>query len=189
MNSSLRSLSFIVPLILMVPTASIRWRADRQGLKVELEQPDGHLLECIKGGLEVRYRLELKVCRQRSSWFDKCGETQLLTRSVQYDPISENYTLTTDFINDAMPPTVQLETDADKAEREMQEFSISGSSEIRPEDVELIQQNNIYVGVRVRGYCQRDDQSLVAQIPYYLTFGIFRFAGFDTGWVDYQLTE
>ncbi len=177
----------MVPALLLVPSTIVRWLPDRSGFHISLEEQDKHILQCIQTGLEVRTRMEFKLCRRRSGWFDRCGDNQLLTRSVHYDPVTENYRIVTDLLNDSAPPATLLETDVDKAQKLMQDFTIPAETVLDPEMVQP--GKTIYIGVRIRGYCERDEKSLFVQIPYYLTFGMFRFAGFDTGWVDYELTE
>lgn len=189
----MRHYSFLVPVflaaIIMTPTAAVRWKPDRKSLAVVFDHGDPAIEECIQSGLEVRYRIELKICHHRQGWFDGCMENQLITRTVQFDPIGENYKITTDLINDSAPPSSIIETDPDVAAEVLQNYIIEDFA--RPYQQSIIKKPDrvYYLSMRARGFCQQDEQSLIAQIPYYLTLGIFRFSGFDTGWVDYQLTQ
>jgi hypothetical protein len=176
--------SFLLPIFLLAPTTTVIWRADGQGLKVMLELSDAHIQECLNGGLEVRHRLELRLCRRRASWWDDCEDAQSIIRSVTYNPISESYNITSDQMNDEVAPVTSIATDADQATKLTQEFSFN-----TPKGFVRDRQESHYVSVRARAVCQQDAKSLVAQIPYYLTFGIFRFAGVDSGWIDYDLSE
>lgn len=172
---------FLLPLIFLTPTLSVDRMAETPGLLVKLDFQDEHVARCIESGLEVRYRLEYQVCRMRGSWFDACAEKKLVARSVQYDPVSESYRIKTDSLADVEPAIVTMEMDTDTALSKLSQF-------VLPDGRELTSQTQYsYLSVRVRGYCQREEQSLLTQIPYYLTLGIFRFTGFDTGWIDFNL--
>ena len=180
--------AFLLPLVLMVPSVALRWQSHGQGVRITVDQGDEHIAQCVQGGLEVRYRVEIKSCREHGGWFDRCGESSLITRTIMYDPVSESYQISTDIIDDSFPPSLVVETDADEAEKKLRDFSIASIAEIvRPDGADPDDLRH-FLKVRVRGYCQRDDQSWIAQIPYHLTLGFFQYAGFDTGWNSYELT-
>lgn len=180
--------AFILPILLLVPSVAVRWQQNGEGVRITVSQSDPHIAQCVAGGLEVRYRLEIKSCRQHGGWFDKCGEATLITRNILYDPVSESYQITTDVINDADPPVKLVETDSEQAEIKVRDFSIPSLQSVLPQAGES-SLTRPYLRLRIRGYCQRDDQSWISQIPYHLTFGLFQFAGFDTGWTSYELTD
>ena len=177
----------LFPIVLLSPTVIVKWAQDKQGFLVEFERQDTHVAECIQSGLEVRYRIEYKVCRRRQSWLDNCSSKSLVSRSVKYDPVSENYSIKTDSLADSLPATTVMETDADAAMARISEFNLDAQGDFQLPYLQSKAPENTYISVRSRGYCQREEQSLLTQIPYYLTLGIFRFSGFDTGWVDYNL--
>lgn len=177
-------LLLLLPVVLLAPTSTVQWLSDRSGFRITLDKQDDHIVQCMQSGLEVKHRVEFQTCRRRGSWFDHCDKPQLLSRSIQYDAVSENYRIVTDWLSDRSSPAITLETDIDKAQEYLQQFVVPASA--LPKSISA--DKRLYLSVRVRGYCQQDEKSLFTQIPYYLTFGMFRFAGFDTGWVDYELT-
>ena len=183
----MRLIAILVPIFLMAPELVARWQADQASIRFNLDQNDEHVAQCVQSGLEVKHRLEFRVCRKRGTWLDHCDSTEVMARSIKYDPVSESYSIITDIINDNVAPATVLVTDVEEAQRVMQEFAIP-SEFLKPEG-EAAAGKNHYVTFRIRGFCQQDEKSIFTQIPYYLTFGIFRFAGFDTGWVDYELTN
>jgi hypothetical protein len=177
----------LLPIVFLSPNVVVKWAQDRKGFSVEFEQKDEQVAECIQSGLEVRYRLEYRVCRRRQSWLDNCSDQQLISRSVQYDPVSESYSIKTDSLADSSPAATVMETDADLAMAKIMQFSINAQVDSLAPYLGALNSENHYISIRLRGYCQREEQSLLTQIPYYLTLGIFRFTGFDSGWVDYNL--
>jgi hypothetical protein len=177
----------LLPILLLSPTAIVKWAQDKQGFLVEFEQHDAHVAECIQSGLEVRYRIEYQICRRRKSWLDGCSDKNLISRSVQYDPVSESYSIKTDSLADSLPAATVMETDADLAMAKISEFYLDTQANSLVLYRESKTPENFYISLRARGYCQREEQSLLTKIPYYLTLGMFRFTGFDSGWIDYNL--
>ena len=56
--------AFLLPVVLLAPSVAVRWQQNGEGIRITVSQSDPHIAQCVEGGLEVRYRLEIKSCRQ-----------------------------------------------------------------------------------------------------------------------------
>jgi hypothetical protein len=177
----------VLATVLMAPLAAVRWAPERAALHFYLEDEDEQVRECIDGGLEVRYRLEYHICRRRTAWFDDCSPKMLTVRTVQLDPVSEHLSISTDRLADALPAEQALESDLEEGLRKARVFVLKSLSRDQLVSAQEAKDQNNYLSIRIRGFCEQNEDSLVNQIPYYLTFGMFRFTGFDSGWVDYRI--
>lgn len=45
----------------------------------------------------MRFRYEFALCRKRNFWFDDCNANRVAISSIEFDPISETYAVSSDF--------------------------------------------------------------------------------------------
>jgi hypothetical protein len=89
------------PLMFAFPDLRVNWSGGQlNAVRVVAEGKDEVMEQCVKSGLEVRYRYELRICKRRFLWADSCNDPKVEVHSLQYDPISESYRVMVDKIGD-----------------------------------------------------------------------------------------
>lgn len=181
-------LFIMIPVVMGAFSLDVRWAApSRDSLNVSVQGTDNYIYQCLDSGLELRYRFQLKLCRRRTGWVDGCEETRMVTHRVQYDPISQNYTIVYDTHGDEEGPSrivVGSSAEALEGLSSLRVIEIEGL----PRDAErIIDPKKSYVSVRVTAECRGEGTDIIAQIPYILSFGAFNPSVSDSGWVAFDL--
>lgn len=177
-----------LPVIFAVPEPQVNWSdAAHVALRIEVPAREEFAAECLKNGLELRYRFETRLCRRRVLWTDGCDDAQVRIQSVQYDPISEGYRVSFDLIGDKESPRIvhmQSETDALSAALAVPAVNLS---DIGYTSDRFAYEKGPYVGVRVTADCKGDYNETISQISSFLTLGLLELGSTDSGWVDFRL--
>lgn len=181
-------LLLVIPVVMGAFSLDVRWAApSRNSLNVSVQGADNFIYQCLDSGLELRYRFQLRLCRRRTGWLDGCDETRMVTHRVQYDPISQNYTIVYDTHGDEEGPNrivVNSATEALESLSSLRSIEIEG---LPREPERIIDPKKSYVSVRVTAECRGDGADILAQIPYILSFGAFNPSLSDSGWVAFDL--
>ena len=180
----------MLPVFLASPEVSASWTSQAlEHIQVEVSGEEEFIRPCLYGGLEVAYRYELQLCKNRTLWLDPCKESKLVIHSLKLDPISENYIVSKDLLRDDDPPLSRSIRDFREAIEELasiKQFPVqilsSGKQTVpkRPRD---------YIGLRVVAECRGEYNKNLARVASLLTFGITSSDEFDTGWVDFSLAK
>ncbi len=178
---------FLLHFVFAAPTLAVQWAHGGDSVNVNFSTDDDSLVQCMKSGLEVRYRYDIKVCARQSLWFDDCTERYREIRTLRYDPVGDSYELISDVYSDDKRPSTVFIASAEEAQRALTQIKDLRLAKVAPEVPDLLQERKVYLSLRARGFCQEDARSLTTQIPYYLTFGMLRFTGSDSGWMDFSL--
>ena len=183
--------NLIVMLMLAAqPQLLMNWSGQKhQGIKVSVQSSEIVMEPCIKSGLEVRYRFEMRLCKRGKVWIDRCGETRVEARSLQYDPISEMYTVSLDRWNDNADPRVEHYMKLSDAMRSTTIVQNMPLSFMDTRDFLQYGRDRAYVSVKVRSECRGEYSGTMERISHILSFGLIRVSGFDTGWTDFQLDQ
>lgn len=178
---------FLIPIILAAPELSSNWTSPtKEQLKVEVRGGERFIRPCLYGGLEVVYRYHIQLCQRKTLWFDDCGDPQLVIHNLELDPISENYIISKDLLRDEAPPISRSVSDLAEAIvelssiKELPVFVLRASSE---------PQTDQYVGVKVVADCRGEYNKNLARFASFITLGLTRSNEFDTGWVDFTLSN
>jgi Domain of unknown function (DUF4390) len=109
--------ALLLVILLLKPEFDLGWvtQGDTSRLRASLRGYNEELSSCISSGLSVRFRFEFELCRKRSFWFDDCKGNRVAVSSVEFDPISETYAITSDLLGDSEPPQVERVVDVPKA--------------------------------------------------------------------------
>src|SRR5262245_37250121 len=108
-------LSFFLILV-GFPDLSMHWEPSKPpALTVGLSDRDDVVDQCLKSGFKVSYRFEVRLCRKRRWWRDRCSDERTETRLLEYDPISESYRIVSDVHGDADEPSTSHESSLIKA--------------------------------------------------------------------------
>ncbi|MBX7137263.1 MAG: DUF4390 domain-containing protein [Oligoflexia bacterium] len=186
----LRYILFGLPLLFAVPDLKVRWEdVKQQAIHIEVSGQNEILEDCLKGGLEVRYRYELQLCRRRTGWFHACKERKVIMQSMQLDPIAQTYSVVKDRLGDDQPQenqTVDTRAEAVGAVSMVDRISLDFLSQHQPD---FATKGDTYVGVRAFGECRGEYSELMSKIGYFITFGMVKVSAFNTGWIDFNLTK
>ena len=176
------------PRPLAFPDPKVNWAEQDKSVNVEVAGREELLNRCIESGLEVRYRFDLKFCRRRSIWFDKCKSTITEIHSMQFDPISESYKVATDRHGDNDAPisfSVSSAAEALTDASSLQKFPVAVLLKGR----ELPDNGDNYIGVRVVADCKGGLDSSLLDLSYFLTLGLVKVDRFDSGWIAFRLSK
>ncbi|RIL03893.1 MAG: hypothetical protein DCC75_12810 [Proteobacteria bacterium] len=176
-------------IILLPPQVQLDWAdAKFDQLKVSVSNYDQAMQQCIKSGMELRNRFEMRWCKRRRFWLDNCADLRVEVRSLKFDPISESYRVITDRIGDELEPSsVSLDTPEEALKRisiieDLTLDFLSAGAQGR-------QQGRSYVGMRLLTDCRGEYNETLARISYFLSLGAIKSAGYDSGWIDFELGQ
>lgn len=175
---------------------SVNWSTANQfdAVRIAVSGEDANVSNCVKSGLELFYRFELMLCRKRSLWFDKCEHTQVYLQSMQFDPISEIYKVSLDFIGDKKPAAESSHTSFERALELIRSVSAialeSFGGDLAP-GIALSDEkrSRSYLSARVISACRGDYSETLERISYFVSLGLLRTSGFDSGWIDFRLDQ
>lgn len=174
--------------ILAIPELSLKWSdPSHRAVDIVVSDENRNVNECLDLGLTVRYRVELQLCRDLSGWFSSCREVQTVVRTLERDPISENYRFIEDTLGDESDPeqTSYLLRDAAITrlrlidQRSLQ--SLGGPRELQKGDQPL------FLQVRLLADCKGEYNRTLARISYFLTLGLVRIHEENTGTIPFKL--
>ena len=170
------------------PQLLMNWAGgNKDGVKIVASGTDESVVQCAKSGLEVRYRYEERLCRRRSTWFDSCASPRVDIRSLQFDPISEIYTVMSDRLDDVEAPRISKFTSLNEALQQTSTISYLPLSFLDRDGLGPQGAQNAYVSVRLRVQCRGSLNETLEKLSYFLTLGLIRSHGYDSGWMDFQL--
>lgn len=174
-------------IVFAYPVPIVNW-VNPSAIRVQAVGGEELLDRCIKSGIEVRYRYEMRYCRRRSGWFDDCRADRVEIRSIQYEPVNEGYQVIVDRLGDDQDPEkVAYPSLADAMqvvsviEDVPLEFLFRG--ELDPQ----VRTNKDYVGVRIISDCKESFGSRLLDISYLFTFGLVKINRYDSGWIAFKL--
>ncbi len=178
----------LLPLLFAAPEIKVDLAGSAaQQIDVRVTGKDGLLEDCVKSGLSFRYDFQVRICKRRPMWFDTCPEERVEKHALSYDPISGNYRLVIDrFGDDKQPFSKNFSSSAAAARR----FSLVRNLPllfVARGKTRYLHSNRSYLSVRVVSECRGEYNKTVAAISSFLTLGMYRVSGFDTGWVDFKL--
>lgn len=182
-------LLLIIPLFFIAPEVNVRWAPGGHALRIAVENYDRTLLEeCIKSGLEVRYRYYVRLCRERWYWLDRCGEERREVKSVQFDPISETYRVSFDRLHDGLPPRITSLDSLGEAFSSISEISELSLDNLNPQP-STADQGYSYAEVRTISECKGQYNESMERLSYVLSLGLVSTSGFDSGWITFRLDK
>lgn len=177
-----------LPVALAVPEVAVNWMSAGLGaIKVQVGGRDDLLGKCLKSGLAMEYKYQIRLCRRRAAWFDACAQRFREKRVLSFDPISGVYTLEADRFDDAEPPqTLRFDSleDARSALGRVEGLTLA---QLSGGEGGFAGSPRAYVRVRVQSDCRGDYNRTLARISSFVTLGLVRISGFDTGWTAFRL--
>jgi len=185
---------FLLALLLLVfapPQIQVNWveQTGRRSIAVAVQGLDEMTARCKRSGLEVRYRFEVRYCEEARFWADSCEDSRLILHSMQYDPISQTFRVAEDRLGDDVPPAVETVEEESQALRKLATIPKLELSFLFPEIEKSAPSPRGYVGVRLLTQCKGVNNETLERISYFLSLGMVRTSGFDSGWVSFKLNQ
>ncbi len=175
-----------ITLLFAPPTLTLNWNSsERTDLKVQVAGEDEFIQRCAKSGLTVRYRYLVRLCRDRSLWFDACSEERMIIKSMRYDPITESYHLTTDLIGDgedASTDTATALTEAFSYLNRLDRFPLSLVGAEPP-------YGGSYITVEMSAGCKSEYSETFAKLSSVLSLGMVTSGVIDSGRITFRLDQ
>ena len=162
----------------------VTW-ADKEHAHVNIlvTKHDQDMEECAQSGAEVFYRFEVQVCTRRKSWFDKCGQSTVITRALRFIPISDSYAVQSDILGDSLP--AEKHNYSSKQEALLDLSSVNGI----PAQVRSDETRKQFVNVRMKFTCKGQSSVLLDRLSAIITLGIVPTGVADTGWQEYFMGQ
>jgi hypothetical protein len=172
-----------------VPSPVVNWASqNHDSMEIQADGSEELLNRCIEGGIEVRYRYEMRYCTKGSFWFDQCEDSWVEIKSLQYDPVKETYLIQSDLLDDKETPEKGGFSTLAEAQKAL--------STIQHVNIEKIARGKLnkkterdYIGIRVLSECRGSVGNTLLDISYYLTFGLVKVSRFDSGWVAFYINK
>jgi hypothetical protein len=173
---------------LVVPQPSLRWTDhSRYELSLSLTGTDPYLAECLNSGLPLRYQYSVQLCERESAWFDSCGPQRELVKTAKYSPISEQYSIESEGVLGTTQSKEILTDIEEVTDHLMMLNGISLRSLLETTEEDLSVTQDTVLKVRVVSVCDGEVADLFTHPSYFLTMGMYRMSGFNSGWIDIPL--
>ena len=178
----------LLPFLLAVPDLRVDFSDPKlEDINVRVVGKDELLDKCLKSGYMLQYDFEVRLCRRRPLWLDSCPKQRLEKHKLSFDPISGIFTLDIDRFGDSRDPgslSFASIKDAYEGLSEVKNLSLQFLARDR---FPYLEEPERYISIRVTSECRGDFNKTLARISSFLTLGLVRVSGFDTGWLDFNL--
>jgi len=185
-------LNFIlaVPLLIALSGLEVNWTSDvDRKIVIRVHNDDDLVRGCIRSGLELRYNYQVQLCKRRAIWFDSCAEMKTIQKTAQFNPINESYRMSSHVRGEEVPPQVRVLDELESALSELSRISGLPLAAVSDGRNDLITSNRSYLSTRVLSECRGKYNRTLSNLGYYLTLGLLKVDGFDTGWHHFSLNE
>ncbi len=182
-------LKLIVVALVAAPELRLDWltQGDNSKFKASLQGYNEELQKCAAAGLALRFRYEFQICKDRKLWFDECNSAKRAMSSFEYDPISETYLITKDFLGDVDLPMTERVDKIDKAISKVssvEQVSLAWvAKKTKAEDVNVDPKG---LRGRVIVECRGNYSESVKRLSSVLSLGLIKTSEFDSGWVKFS---
>lgn len=168
------------------PEVHLEWNdVEKTNLALRLKGPDAELDSCLQSGADMLYRIELKRCRQYKLLWRECTEEVVETHNLKFDSINQTYNLKFDRFRDGAEPYTEIFKNRHAAIRALRGIK-SIPAEYMSFNKESKLADNEYILVRAYSRCSVRGSKTLNRLSNFLTLGLVRFYGFDTGWRQYN---
>lgn len=158
-------------------------------IQVQFPIEEQSITQCLRNGLQARYRVEVQLCKRRKSWFDGCESKRAAIQNITFDAIARQYRVERDVLGD--------ETDAEsKTFRERQDaLRYAGKTRAIPlqhlarGNESLLHNPRAYVSVNVEATCEGEYNETLSNLSYVLTLGLLDIRHEQSGWWNFPLTS
>jgi len=177
-----------IPLLIALSGLEVNWTSDpERDIVVRVHHDDPLVRQCIRSGLELRYNYQLQLCKKRAIWFDSCAEMKTIQKTAQFNPINGSYRMSSHVRGEEVPPEVRIVDEFDLALSELSKIARLPVSSLAGGRSDLKKSSRSYLSTRVLSECRGKYNRTLANLGYYLTLGLLKVDGFDTGWQHFSL--
>ncbi len=147
------------------------------------------IAECLDTGRLTKVRIEMRLCRKRSSWLDACTTERSELHAIDYDIITESYRVVSDLHGDGSEPVaVGVPTRAKAIDATVSIDKVDLAFLARG-DEELLRHENNYLQTRAIVVCKGSVNRLFAHLSQIVTLGIVNVKEEDSGWIDFPINQ
>ena len=174
--------------LLAMKDVQVNWLDERkQVLNIQMVGGDALAGTCLKSGLELEYRYSVQICKRRPLWLDSCTKSWERSQILSYDPITIKYRLLIDTFDDRAEAETQIFESRNRALAGLRQARGMPLTSLAEKAAELLSNRRTYLTVRVQSNCKGDYNETLAKLSSFLSLGFVQIAGFDTGWVDFNV--
>jgi hypothetical protein len=148
------------------------------------------LTRCLQNGLAVRARYTTQLCRRRPIWFGRCGDKVVRYHHLKREPLSGEYRLTTDRLDDLDQPQTSTIDSESEARRELAQFTINlYDLENGSNRHDWWQTERAELTVRQTLTCRGEGRGMFGWLTYALTLGQLDLAETDRGEIHFRVAD
>lgn len=182
----------LVPFLLAAPPVNVRWEtASEPSVALSVGTFDESMTKCLSSGFELRYSIQLQLCRRSPLWFDTCDDVRDRIHRLHYDPIADLYTIVLDTLKDGEEPqrmSVPTLREAIQGFNRVRRLPLQSLTRRKVDEI-LGAKRRPYISVRVKCECRGEKSRAIEAISMILSFGLMSLEHFDSGWVDFDLVR
>lgn len=179
----------LIALMLAPPEVRVNWirGEQRDALHVSVDGDQSVLKECAKSGLEARVRYEMRLCHRRRFWWDDCGPERREVKAAQFDAINEAFKVVVDRFGDGSGPATTTAPTIEEALLAITSIKSVPMASLKSSAENGEAARDAYVSLRVLSECRGEYSQTLQRISYFVSLGILRTNGFDSGWIAFEL--
>ncbi|MGA1192188.1 MAG: hypothetical protein ACO3XO_07905 [Bdellovibrionota bacterium] len=170
----------------------LEWvKPDQSVITVSSSLDEKDSLECAEAGLTLEHRFIFKFCERINRFGLSCLPHKRVIHNLTYDPVQEAFRVDKDRLGDeAEGVRISLLNIEDAIEEATRVKSLSMHYVGGDEAYARFQADPTgwRLGVRVRTTCRGQIPKFVADLSYYLSFGVVNLYGEDSGWEYFDLS-
>jgi hypothetical protein len=177
-------------LIFAFSLVEVRWTTPAQNA-IQVAVPDraAGVQGCLEDSLKARLRFEVRVCRKRSGWVDRCEEPRAELHTVTYDEVTESYRVVSDRLDDEQEPIAIEVPSRAEAVRLVTTLENLPLKFLTPLEPELLNHAGAYVQIRTVFTCRGNSSRPFTHISRILTFGLLNNVEDRSSWEDFALHD
>jgi hypothetical protein len=141
---------------------------------------------CLKVGLELKYRFSAQLCRRQDYWYDDCGSIRKSFSQIKFDPILSGYLVEKDLLSDEDRPfkeRVNSYLESIKLAQTSTRFFYS----VLGEGKERFGVYPLYIRAQAKVYCNENYNSTLARVAKFVSFGLLKLGSFESDWVEFSI--
>lgn len=182
-------LLFIIGSLSVVqPFLVVQWASpQQQSVSIVMPGLRADVDECLADGRQARVRLEIRLCRRRSTWLDHCEHARSELHTIEFDGITESYRVVSDRFGDISEATaVGLPTREQALDQTLRSEGLPLSFLAR-EAPHLLSDPGAYVSARTIFRCRGASHRTFAHLSRFLTLGLVNAVESTSDWADFPL--
>ena len=169
----------------------LEWVKPDQSVTVTSSLDEKESLECAEAGLTLEHRFIFKFCERINRFGLSCLSHKKVIHNLTYDPVQEAFRVDKDRLGD--------EAEGVRISLMNIEDAIEEATRVKSLSIHYVGGDDAFtrfqadpsgwrLGVRVRTTCRGQIPKFIADLSYYLSFGVVNLYGDDSGWEYFDLS-